>query len=63
MKVEIVKENEDGSAEAVFEMTAEEHRFFAGLGILKALENMLEDEKYKNVILKKVDAEELGTEV
>jgi hypothetical protein len=63
MKVEIVKENEDGSAEAVFEMTQEEHRFFAGLGIMKALEEMLEAEKYKNVILKKVDAEEQGTEV
>lgn len=46
MRVELIKENEDGSADFnLLDMTADEITAFVRLGMIKALEDAIEDAK------------------
>ena len=45
MNVELIKENEDGSATYSFDMTDEERNILLNLGIMTAIKNGLEEGK------------------
>lgn len=45
MKVELIKENPDGSADYRFDLTDEEQQTFVRLGILTALQSAIESAK------------------
>ena len=46
MRIELIKENEDGSADfSLLDMTADEITAFVRLGMVKALEDAIEDAK------------------
>ena len=45
MNVELLKENKDGSATYLFEMTDEERNILLNLGIMTAIQNGLEEGK------------------
>ena len=45
MNVELMKENEDGSATYSFDMTSEERNILLNLGIMTAIKNGLEEGK------------------
>jgi hypothetical protein len=48
MKLEVIKVNEDGSADATVELAAGEVEAFVRIGIIHALETAMNSEKAKN---------------
>lgn len=56
MRLELIKENEDGSADfSIEDMTADEITAFVRLGMIKALQDAIEDAKKYDPTLNEVE--------